>query len=138
MSFPSCPRCGVAALFPHAQFCGHCGASLAADPANVPRWQRPAPPRYSHVVMARIALSCPECGAPMTKTGWVTLRALTMRMWRGGINRVLEAGPAEAAGQGKAVGRGAQSGAVHRSGLPVPYSVRRPHKLSPCEYYRLS
>ncbi|HVA41269.1 MAG TPA: zinc ribbon domain-containing protein [Candidatus Binataceae bacterium] len=63
---PSCPRCGAAALFPNARFCGHCGASLADDPANLPRWQRPAPAKFSHVVMNRKALSCPECGYPIS------------------------------------------------------------------------
>src|SRR3984957_6265496 len=55
---------------------------------------------------ARPTASAPECGAPITKTGWVTLRALTMRMWRGGIYAFL-------------------------SVSPVPYSVPRPHKRSP-------
>src|SRR6185437_10335621 len=41
------------------------------------------------ILSARPTDSAPECGAPITKTGWVTLRALTMRMWRGGINRVI-------------------------------------------------
>ncbi len=62
---PSCPRCGAAALFPNARFCGHCGASLAETKSELPEWQRPAPARYSHVSMARMALSCPECGEPM-------------------------------------------------------------------------
>ncbi len=62
----SCPRCGAAALFYNAPFCGHCGASLADDPGNLPRWQRPATAKYSHVVMSRRAMSCPECGYPMT------------------------------------------------------------------------
>src|ERR1700722_4900662 len=54
---------------------------------------------------ARPTASAPECGAPITKTGWVTLRALTMRMWRGGI--------------------------FFFQVSPVPYSVPRPHKRSP-------
>ena len=29
---------------------------------------------------ARPIRSAPECGAPITKTGWCTLRELTMRM----------------------------------------------------------
>ncbi len=65
MNLPTCPRCGAAALFPNARFCGHCGASLAGDPDNLPRWQHPAPAKYSHVSMSRMALSCPECGCPM-------------------------------------------------------------------------
>jgi hypothetical protein len=32
----------------------------------LPRWQRPAPAKYSHVVMSRRALSCPECGCPLS------------------------------------------------------------------------
>src|SRR5271154_2755773 len=30
----------------------------------------------------RPTMSAPECGAPITNTGWVTLRELTMRRWR--------------------------------------------------------
>ena len=37
------------------------------------------------ILSARPTASAPECGAPITKTGWVTLRELTMRIWRGGI-----------------------------------------------------
>ncbi len=60
-----CPRCGARAHLPGARFCGQCGASLGDDPGEMPRWQRPEPARYSHVSMARMALSCPECGEPM-------------------------------------------------------------------------
>ena len=62
----TCPRCGAAAIFPNARFCGHCGAPLTGGQSNLPEWQRPAPAKYSHVVMQRRALSCPECGYPMT------------------------------------------------------------------------
>src|ERR1700733_8913503 len=44
------------------------------------------------ILSARPTDSAPECGAPITKTGWVTFLALTMRIWRGGINRVIGAG----------------------------------------------
>ena len=64
-AFPACPRCGAAALFPNARFCGHCGAPLTAGQSGLPDWQRPAPAKYHHVVMNRRALSCPECGYPM-------------------------------------------------------------------------
>jgi predicted amidophosphoribosyltransferase len=60
-----CPRCGAAAHAAGARFCSHCGASLTAASTDLPEWQRPAPAKYHHVVMSRIALSCPECGAPM-------------------------------------------------------------------------
>ena len=62
---PGCPRCGARAHLPGARFCGRCGASLAGDPTELPKWQKPKPARYSHVSMARMALSCPECGEPM-------------------------------------------------------------------------
>ncbi len=62
---PQCPRCGATAHLPGARFCGHCGASLEDGAHELPAWQRPASARYSHVSMARIALSCPECGEPM-------------------------------------------------------------------------
>jgi predicted amidophosphoribosyltransferase len=60
-----CPRCGAATHAAGARFCGHCGARLDADASGLPEWQRPAPAKYNHVVMSRIALSCPECGEPM-------------------------------------------------------------------------
>jgi predicted amidophosphoribosyltransferase len=63
---PICLRCGAHVLDARARFCGHCGASLAEDPDNLPRWQRPKPAKYSHVVMNRRALSCPECGYPIS------------------------------------------------------------------------
>lgn len=63
--FPTCPRCGAATHLPDARFCGHCGASLTDAKPELPAWQRPWPPRYSHVSMPRMALSCPECGEPM-------------------------------------------------------------------------
>jgi predicted amidophosphoribosyltransferase len=61
----SCSGCGAVAHLPGARFCGHCGARLDADVAELPEWQKPKPAKYSHVVMSRIALSCPECGEPM-------------------------------------------------------------------------
>jgi predicted amidophosphoribosyltransferase len=64
-ALPTCPRCGASALFPNARFCGHCGATLTGGQSELPGWQRPAPAKYHHVVMSRIALSCPECGAAM-------------------------------------------------------------------------
>ena len=64
-SFPTCSRCGVTAHLPGARFCGQCGASLAGAESDLPRWQRPAPAMYHHVVMSRWALSCPECGQTM-------------------------------------------------------------------------
>src|SRR5690242_11096293 len=70
------------------------------------------------ILSARPTDSAPECGAPITKTGRVTLRALTMRMWRGGINRVIGAGLRRQWGRagGESSGRaGAPSGAVVRS-----------------------
>src|SRR5579871_445737 len=42
------------------------------------------------ILSARPTDSAPECGAPITKTGRVTLRALTIRRWRGGIYAVSE------------------------------------------------
>ena len=63
--FPSCSRCGAVALFSNARFCGHCGAPLTGGHSDLPEWQRPASAKYQHVVMSRIALSCPECGYPM-------------------------------------------------------------------------
>ncbi len=64
-SFPTCPRCGGIAHLSGARFCGHCGASLTDAKPELPAWQQPAPAKYHHVVMSRIALSCPECGQPM-------------------------------------------------------------------------
>ena len=65
-ALPTCPRCGATALFPNARFCGHCGASLTAPKSALPAWQQPAPAKYDHVAMSRRAMSCPECGYPMT------------------------------------------------------------------------
>ncbi|HEY6419276.1 MAG TPA: zinc ribbon domain-containing protein [Candidatus Binataceae bacterium] len=62
---PTCPRCGAAALFSNARFCGHCGAPLTGGQSGLPEWQRPATAKYQHVVMSRMALSCPECGYAM-------------------------------------------------------------------------
>ena len=62
----TCPRCGATAHVPGARFCGACGARIDDVPGNVPRWQRPEPSRYSHIVMSRRALSCPECGYPIS------------------------------------------------------------------------
>ena len=62
---PNCTHCGASALFPNARFCGHCGAPLGGGQSDLPQWQRPAPAKYHHVVISRIALSCPECGTPM-------------------------------------------------------------------------
>ncbi|MFI5351352.1 MAG: zinc ribbon domain-containing protein [Candidatus Binatales bacterium] len=64
-SFPTCPRCGAVAHLPGARFCGQCGASLTDASTDLPEWQRPAPAKYEHVVMSRLALSCPECGYAM-------------------------------------------------------------------------
>ena len=61
----ACPRCGAAALFPDARYCGHCGAALADAETDSPARRRLAAAQYSHVAMRRIALSCPECGEPM-------------------------------------------------------------------------
>lgn len=61
----ACPRCGAAALFPDARYCGHCGASLTGAEPDAAARRQPATARYSHVAMRRIALSCPECGEPM-------------------------------------------------------------------------
>src|ERR1700756_4886390 len=90
------------------------------------------------ILSARPTASAPECGAPMTKTGWVTLRALTMRIWRGGINRVIEAGLRGEWVRGEKEGGGAVWRGQNVRVSPVPYSVRRPHKLCSCEYYRVS
>src|SRR5260370_31960059 len=65
-AFRTCPRCGAAPLHQDGRFCGHCGASLTEAGTDLPEWQRPAPAKYSHVVISRRALSCPECGYPMT------------------------------------------------------------------------
>ena len=81
-------------------------------------------------MITRPTMSVPECGAPITKTGWVTLRALTMRMWRGGINRVIGAGLRKAGWGGE------RCEMVQVS--PVPYSVYRPRKLTPWHYYPVS
>jgi predicted amidophosphoribosyltransferase len=64
-NLPTCPYCGAAAHHADARFCSHCGASLTDSQAALPAWQRPAPARYAHIAMSRIALSCPECGEPM-------------------------------------------------------------------------
>ncbi len=56
---PVCPICGATAHLPGARFCGNCGASLTGTAHERGR------PKYSHVSMTRIALSCPECGEPM-------------------------------------------------------------------------
>ena len=61
----TCPSCGAQAYEASARFCSRCGASLTDAKPVLPSWQRPSPPKYSHVSMARVALSCPECGAPM-------------------------------------------------------------------------
>ncbi len=60
-----CSRCGAIAYHTDARFCSHCGAALDADESALPHWQQPAPARYSHIVMSRMALSCPECGYAM-------------------------------------------------------------------------
>jgi ribosomal protein L37E len=60
-----CPRCGTVSHLTDARFCGHCGSNLTDAPPPLPQWERPAPAKYSHVAMARIALSCPDCGEPM-------------------------------------------------------------------------
>jgi predicted amidophosphoribosyltransferase len=65
IAYPVCPRCGAVTHLADARFCGYCGASLAEAKPGLPAWQRPSPAKYSHVAMARIALSCPECGEPM-------------------------------------------------------------------------
>jgi|GEM_PF-613060 predicted amidophosphoribosyltransferase len=65
-ALPSCARCGAGAHLPGARFCGHCGAPLTGAESDLPKWQRPAPAKYSHVVMSRRALSCPECGYPVS------------------------------------------------------------------------
>jgi hypothetical protein len=59
---------------------------------------------------------------------------------REGINRIIGAGLRRHWGGEVAVRaeRGVPSGAAGRSVSPVPYSVRRPNKLSPCHYYRVS
>jgi len=62
---PVCPRCGAASHLADARFCGYCGTNLAEAKPGLPRWQQPKPAKYSHVSMARLALSCPECGEPM-------------------------------------------------------------------------
>jgi hypothetical protein len=64
-SFYTCSRCGAVTHLPGACFCGHCGASLGGGGSEMPSWQRPAPARYAHIAMSRMALSCPECGEPM-------------------------------------------------------------------------
>lgn|SRR5579875_2597399 len=64
-AFPTCSHCGARQHHADARFCSQCGASLTAAPQQMPAWQKPAPSRYSHVAMARMALSCPECGEPM-------------------------------------------------------------------------
>lgn len=64
-AFPTCPQCGAISHHQDARFCSYCGASLADAKPELPAWQRPAPSRYSHIAMARMALSCPECGEPM-------------------------------------------------------------------------
>ncbi len=61
----TCARCGSVTHLPGARFCGQCGARLDGQQTDLPQWQRPSPAKYHHVVMRRIALSCPECGAPM-------------------------------------------------------------------------
>ena len=63
--FAACSRCGSVKHAADARFCSQCGASLSAGSAEPPSWQRPAPAKYSHVAMSRMALSCPECGEPM-------------------------------------------------------------------------
>lgn len=65
MSNPTCPRCGATAHLSGAQFCWLCGAPLTGSQSELPKWQRPAPAKYHHVVMSRRAMSCPECGYPM-------------------------------------------------------------------------
>jgi len=61
-----CHNCGAQQHLAGARFCGQCGASLSDIKPMMPAWQRPAPAKYEHVVMSRRALSCPECGHPMT------------------------------------------------------------------------
>src|SRR5690348_16355660 len=78
------------------------------------------------ILSARPTDSAPECGAPITKTGWVTLRALTMRMWRGGINRVIGAGLRRQRG-GEVAGQGAR-----RARHPTRSVVRSPQYRTLC------
>jgi predicted amidophosphoribosyltransferase len=65
-AMPTCARCGARATFADARFCGHCGAALQGGGAEMPAWQRPTAAKYQHVVMDRKALSCPECGYPIS------------------------------------------------------------------------
>jgi predicted amidophosphoribosyltransferase len=62
---PICPHCGATAHLASARFCSHCGTGLIDRASAMAGWQRPTPARYSHIVMSRIALSCPDCGEPM-------------------------------------------------------------------------
>lgn len=64
-SLPTCQHCGAVAHSADARFCSYCGTSLTDSASELPSWQRSTPAKYSHVSMARIALSCPECGEPM-------------------------------------------------------------------------
>lgn len=62
----ACPSCGAQSLHAGVRFCSHCGANLTDAKDDLPAWQHPVPAKYSHVVLNRKALSCPECGYPIS------------------------------------------------------------------------
>lgn len=63
---PTCARCGALAHLRDARFCWRCGAELAGPKPDIPAWQRPATAEYDPAAMPRMALSCPECGEPLS------------------------------------------------------------------------
>jgi|ERR1035437_1629281 predicted amidophosphoribosyltransferase len=65
-AIPACPSCGASARVPIFRFCSQCGAQLTTEESSLPSLRPPAPAKYQHVSMRRIALSCPECGDAMS------------------------------------------------------------------------
>ncbi len=65
-AIPTCPSCGLTRHLPSAGFCSQCGDALTSAETRLAPLQPPAPAKYQHVSMRRIALRCPECGEAMS------------------------------------------------------------------------
>ncbi len=63
--FPVRSRCRAVMHVAETRVCSQRGASLVDNTGKLPTRQRPAPAKYSHIAMSRMALRHPECGEPM-------------------------------------------------------------------------